>query len=97
MFSVEKDVLHEYREGSRWAQVYRMNSGHYLVRMFDNQIWQEDKLLGQVDLWDLMIVTTLKHTEPTVLQYISDRITDEGLLSTMQQNQQQWTDGSWTG
>ena len=45
MFSVEKDVLHEYRQGSRWAQVYRMNSGHYLVRMFDNQIWQEDRVI----------------------------------------------------
>tara|TARA_Y100001937_G_scaffold127805_1_gene201197 strand:- start:585 stop:782 length:198 start_codon:yes stop_codon:yes gene_type:complete len=45
MYSAEREILHEFRKGTRWAQVYRTNEGNYLVRMFDNQIWQEDRLI----------------------------------------------------
>ena len=45
MYSAEREILHEFRKGTRWAQVYKTNEGNYLVRMFDNQIWQEDSLI----------------------------------------------------
>ena len=45
MYSAEREILHEFRKGTRWAQVYKTNEGNYLVRMFDNQIWQEDRLI----------------------------------------------------
>ena len=45
MYSVEREALHEYRQGDRWALVYKTNGGHYLVRMFEKQVWQEDRLI----------------------------------------------------
>ena len=45
MYSAERKILHEFRQGTRWAQVLKTNEGNYLVRMYDNQVWQEDRLI----------------------------------------------------
>ena len=45
MYSAEREPLHEFRMNDRWSIVYKTNEGNYLVRMFENQIWQEDRLI----------------------------------------------------
>ena len=45
MYSAEREILHEFRQNNRWAQVYRTNEGNYSVIMFEDQIWKEDRLI----------------------------------------------------
>ena len=45
MNSVNSEPLHEFRNGDRWSQVYRTHEGNFLIRMFHNQVWIEDRLI----------------------------------------------------
>ena len=41
---VEGSLLHEFQNEGRRAEVYSHKTG-YVVRMFDNQIWKEDRII----------------------------------------------------
>ena len=43
MISIKDTPLHEFRQGDRWSQVYKTREGNYIVRMFHNQVWVEDR------------------------------------------------------
>lgn len=45
MNSVVSQPLHEFRNGDRWSQVYRTHEGNFLIRMFHNQVWVEDRVI----------------------------------------------------
>ena len=45
MFSFQETPIHEFRHKDRWSQVFVTREGNFIVRMFHNQAWIEDRLI----------------------------------------------------
>lgn len=45
MFSFQETPIHEFRHEDRWSQVFVTREGSFIVRMFHNQVWIEDRLI----------------------------------------------------
>lgn len=45
MFSFQETPIHEFRHEDRWSQVFVTREGNFIIRMFHNQVWIEDRLI----------------------------------------------------